>query len=295
VFAGPAAAFIASVTWAYATARYARAAREVGSTRVNAMRAFTAFPVFVLLYAAFGTGPVLSRLDFTRTTFLVVSVVSSYGGADTLFLMAARRIGVSTALSIASVYPLWASLWGVVVDGEPLGPMRAAGILCAVAGVIWLVRLSGGSDSAAGERRDARGLGLALVTSLLWAANSVGVKQGATDLDPLGVTAFRFFVGLVLLAPQLAMPGVRALPRAPSGGWLPVLPALVADAILGSLAYVYGLSHTDLAVGATLSSLAPLVSVPFAIALGEERWNRVRFAAIVLTVSGIALLMTSAH
>ena len=258
------------------------------------MRAFTAFPVFVLLYAAFGTGPVLSRLDFTRTTFLVVSVVSSYGGADTLFLTAARRIGVSTALSIASVYPLWAALWGVVMDGEPVGPVRAVGILCAVAGVTWLVRLSGGSDSAS-EPRDARGLGLALLTSLLWAANSVGVKQGATDLDPLGVTAFRFFVGLVLLAPQLALPGVRALPRAPTGGWLPVAPALVADAILGSLAYVYGLSHTDLAVGATLSSLAPLVSVPFAIALGEERWNGVRFAAIVLTVSGVALLVTSFH
>jgi drug/metabolite transporter (DMT)-like permease len=73
----------------------------------------------------------------------------------------------------------------------------------------------------------------------------------------------------------------------------PLLPALVADSIVGALAYVYGLSHTDLAVGATLSSLAPLFSVPFAIAAGEERFDARRSAAIVVTVAGIVLLLQS--
>jgi drug/metabolite transporter (DMT)-like permease len=291
LLAGPAAAFTASVTWAYATARYSRAARDVGATRVNAMRTVVALPVFLVLYAVAGTGPVLSRLDVTRTLFLVVSVLSSYGGADVLFLVAARRIGISTALSIASVYPLWAALWGTVFDHEPVGALRALGTLCAVGGVIWLVRLSG--ETATGKPRDWWGIALAALTSVLWAANSVGVKQGAAGLDPFGVTAFRFFIGFSIVVPQLWLPRSRSLPRAPRGGWVPLLPAFVADSVFGSLAYVYGLSHTDLAVGATLSSLAPLVSVPFAIALGEERWSLPRFTAIVVTVSGIGVLMTS--
>ena len=65
----------------------------------------------------------------------------------------------------------------------------------------------------------------------------------------------------------------------------------VLDAIFGSIFFVYGLANTDLAVGATLSSLSPLISVPFAIALGEERWSAPRAIAITATVGGIVLLV----
>ena len=53
------------------------------------------------------------------------------------------------------------------------------------------------------------------------------------------------------------------------------------------------LAHTDLAVGATLSSLAPLLVVPVAIAMGEERWSPARFGAVLATVLGIALLVVT--
>jgi drug/metabolite transporter (DMT)-like permease len=71
-------------------------------------------------------------------------------------------------------------------------------------------------------------------------------------------------------------------------------PAIAADGLLGSSLYVYGLSHSDLAVGATLTSLAPLISVPIAIALGEERWNGRRVAAVAMTVAGAVTLVGAA-
>jgi drug/metabolite transporter (DMT)-like permease len=70
-----------------------------------------------------------------------------------------------------------------------------------------------------------------------------------------------------------------------------LLPAIFADALLGSTFYVYGLGHSDLAVGATLTSLAPLVSVPIAIGAGEERWNAARVLAVLATVVGVVILM----
>ena len=54
---------------------------------------------------------------------------------------------------------------------------------------------------------------------------------------------------------------------------------------------MYGLAHTDLAVGATLSSLAPLMSVPFALFYREERWSPPRFAAVTATVAGVIMLI----
>ena len=286
----PAAAFTASATWAFATSRYTRASREVGSTRVNLARTCVALPAFVGMRLLAGGGPFLSGVTPLGATWLVVSIVCSYALADSLFLTACRRVGLTTALSIASTYPLWAAVWGTVVDHEPVGAGRAVGMLLAVGGVVWLVQLGNGGATGSAQR-DTAGLGLAVTASLLWALNSIGVKRGAAGMNLFDVNVFRFTVAFLILSPQLWLPSERVRARAPAGGWLILLPALLADCVLGSLCYVYGLSNTDLAVGATLSSLAPLISVPFAIAAGEEHFDLRRLGAIVATVTGIALLV----
>jgi drug/metabolite transporter (DMT)-like permease len=284
------AAFTASVTWAYATAYYSRASRVVGAARVNLARVVVALPTFIVIRLIRGGDGFVSGITPAQAAWLVGSVVCSYAFADSLFLAAARHIGITTALSIASTYPVWAAMWGAFVDGEPITKGRVLGTVLAVSGVVWLVRLQRGAVPSASHPA-LGGFVLAFIASLLWSLNSIGVKRGAQGLDTIDVTVLRFMAGFCLLVPQLFLPGSRAMARAPAEGWLRLLPALVADAVIGSLAYVYGLSHTDLAVGATLSSLAPLVSVPFAIALGQERWSVRRFAAVVTTVAGVALLV----
>jgi drug/metabolite transporter (DMT)-like permease len=290
VLLGPAAAFTASVTWAFATTRYSRASREVGSARVNLARAVVATSGFALLRLFQGGEPVLSGMTLHAASWLAGSIVCSYALGDSLFLTASRRVGITTALSIASTYPLWAALWGTVVDHEPLGPVRGAGMLLAVGGVMWLVQL-GHADPTRSEHRSFGGVVLSLVTSLLWALNSISLKRGSVGMNLLDVNVFRFGLAFFLLLPQVLLPSARALAGAPRGGWRSLLPALLVDCVLGSLSYVYGLAHTDLAVGATLSSLAPLISVPFAIAAGEEHFDARKLAAITATVAGVALLV----
>jgi len=287
---GPLAAFGASVTWAYATTRYARVSREIGSVRVNYARALVAFPAFGLIGIALHGRGVLAGATLPALPWLVVSVLSSYALGDSVFLTAARRAGVTTALAIASTYPLWATLFGSVVSGEPLGATRAFGTLLSVAGVAWLVRLSDDTRAPrAHGRRDVIGILLAVVASLLWALNSVSVKKCAGRLDVFQVNTVRYALALGFLRLSLSRPST--LPSSPAAGWGPLVPALVADAVFGSLFYVYGLSHTDLAVGATLSALSPLVSVPIAVVMGEERWSGRRFVAVLATVGGVALLV----
>lgn len=279
------------MTWAYATTRYARVSCEVGSVRVNYARALVAFPTFFALGLVLHGPRLLSGVTLAALPWLVVSVLSSYAFGDAVFLTAARHTGVTTALAIASTYPLWATLFGAFVSGEPLGGARALGTLLSVAGVVWLVRLSshGRVSGSTSAPRDPMGVVLAILASVLWAVNSVSVKRAALGLDVFQVNAARYGLALAFLHLQVRRsPG---LPSSPSAGWKSVLPALIADAVFGSLFYVYGLSHTDLAVGATLSALAPLISVPVAIALGEERWSAPRFLAVAVTVGGVAVLV----
>jgi drug/metabolite transporter (DMT)-like permease len=53
---------------------------------------------------------------------------------------------------------------------------------------------------------------------------------------------------------------------------------------------VYGLTHTSLVVGNTLSALAPVLSVPVSVALKLEKFSWIRTLAVLTVVVGLSLL-----
>ena len=123
---------------------------------------------------------------------------------------------------------------------------------------------------------------------MLWAGNTVSVKLGGTGIAAWHANLIRFLIAWPILAAtsSLTTRPTRddAVARAAYRGLVPVS---LAEACVGASLFVYGLAHTDLAVGATLSSLAPLMSVPFALLYREERWSPPRFAAVTATVAGV--------
>lgn len=290
---GACAALSSSCTWAYASTRYAQASRSVGSVRVNLARATIVSPIYFVCAFALTHGAPLSGYTGAKAGWLALSVLTSYTLGDGIFFFAASRLGISTALSIASIYPLWAALAGVVWNGEPFGATHAAGTLLCVVGVAALVRMAAPATEqpSSPRRRDLVGVALAVATSLFWATTSVAIKRGAVGLSAWQVNALRYPLAMLVLLPVLAAGRARGTIAPVKIDWRRLLAPSLADGVFGSLGFVYGLSHTDLAVGATLTSLAPLVSVPVAIVLGEERWSAPRFAAVAATVGGVAILV----
>lgn len=286
---GAAAALGSSCTWAYASTRYAVAAREVSPVRVNLFRMIYALPFFVA--GGLWTGTLGRGLTLRHLGLLLVSTLCSYAFADNVFFAAARRIGVSSALAIASSYPLWAALKGTLIDHQPFGPARAVGTALCVGGVVAIIRLR---EPPLGDAapRDRRGVPLAIATSVLWAGNSISIKAGAAGLSLPTVNAVRYAMAIAILG-ALVVAGRAAGARGPVGGWRSLAPAMVLDSLLGSVLFIYGLRETDLAVGATLSSLAPLVSLPIAVWLRVERLSPAKVVAVAVTVGGIALLASS--
>ena len=249
---GIAAALTSSATWAYASARYALASREVSPVRVNLVRVGLTLPIFVVIGAATGQ---LGGLDRTSVTWLTISTLCSYAFADSLFFAAARRIGVSSALAIASSYPLWSALKGTLIDGEAFGYGRAAGTLLCVGGVGAIIKLGATSTAKMADApKDRLGVPLAVVTSVLWAGNTIAIKAGSVGLSLYTVNGLRYAIALALLCLYVAL-GRAPGPTRPARGWLPMLPAVILDCVFGSMLFIYGLVHTDLAVGATPSTL----------------------------------------
>ncbi len=287
---GALAAFGSSVTWAYASARYALASREVSPLRVNLVRMMLSTPIF--LGAALLTNTLTAGVTLRHLGWLALSTLCSFALADNLFFAAAKRIGVSSALAIASTYPLWAALKGTLIDGEPFGLARASGTLLCVGGVATIIKLSDSNAGTGDEVRDSKGVWLALATSILWGGNTISIKAGSVGLSLATVGWMRNAFALVILG-ALVLSGRAPGATRPKRGWLGMVPAIIFDCWIGSVIFMYGLSHTDLAVGATLSSLAPLLSLPIAVRMGVEKLSPPKLAAVATTVAGIVLLASS--
>ena len=279
---GAAAALGSAGLWAFASTRYTATSRTIGSAAVNLTRTLIVLPIF-LIVALFDThGALTSGITTVRLAWLAVSVFCSYALADLIFFASARRLGISTALAIASSYPLLSSLWGVMINHEPLGIWRALGIVLSVAGLVALVKLANPSKKSV---HDFRGVLLAIATSILWAGNTISVKNGSTGLSPFQANFFRYLIALPILAltVRVVTPQKRPAFRA-------LLFPSIAEAFIGSTLFVFALSNTELAIGSTLSAMAPLLAVPFSLMIGEERFHGARIVAIAVTVCGVILL-----
>ncbi|HMU37714.1 MAG TPA: DMT family transporter [Pseudomonadota bacterium] len=301
---GPFFALLSSLTWAIGSSVYARQAGRVGALEVNLTRALCATPMFLVSALVFFGPGSLFTIPARQVGWLSLSVACSYVVGDTLFYLAALRLGTPTALAIASSYPVWSALFGALFLHETLGALRMVGTLLCVAGIIWLVLLQTRNEaSTASERavfpttRSTKILGvvLALLTSLCWAGNTYSLRQGGENLPLFVVNSYRYLLaslvlGVAWLKTHKYRPVGGQLLRSPKA-LLGFLPAVLLEAFFGSSIFVYAITHTDLSISAPLTSLAPLFSVPIGVLLKTEPLCARRLAAIVLTVGGIVCLV----
>lgn len=299
---GPLACLGSAAFWALAANVYARVARDHGPMAVNFMRAALSFPIF--LAAALVSGPAagLALVTPGRAGWLLLSVVGSYVVGDALFLASARSLGVPVSLAIASTYPLWSAFAGWAFLGQSVGAAGLAGVGLVVAGVVTVIgrrrgrdegpEASEGASAGHGAHPGTTGVLLALATSLFWALNTFAVTKGGAELPVAAVNVFRMGFAAALLPV-----GTLLMRRRPSSLVVPasemkrVWPVFLLESVGGTALFVVGLTHTPLAVAAALTSLAPALSVPFALVIGRERLDARTLAGIFVVTAGIVLLV----
>jgi transporter family protein len=271
---------------------------------VNFMRASLSFPVFLVVALVQGPASGLGEVTAGRAGWLLVSVLGSYAVGDALFLASTHLLGVPVALAIASTYPLWSAFAGWAFLGQSVGPAGVAGVGLVVAGVVTVVRRGRGASHGAsaapsiGERArgpdHAAGVLLAVATSLFWALNTFAVARGGEGLPVAGVNTVRMGMAAVLLPLVRLAAGGRGTPLlVPAREMRHAWPVFLLESVGGTALFVIGLTRSPLAVAAALTSLAPVLSVPFAAFIGRERVGARALLGIVLVTAGIVLLVSS--
>lgn len=327
---GPAAALGSAFTWAFASVIYTQAAKSLGPPSANLLRSLTVLPIYALLALALHGPSAFVHVQPGVLGWLTLSTICSFALGDLVFYMAAIRLGTPTALAIAAVYPVWATLAGAVALGETLTRTRILGLLCCVAGVVWLIisqrsvaersrsgppsdadrsLVHGSGDgvsdshkmSAAGRsstrrartRRYAVGLLLSLLTSLMWAGNSYALRQAGTQMPFLVVNALRFSLASIALYIVFRAQGGDSLRTCAGrlGAARRFYVTVLIEALGGSSLFVYALSSTDLSIAAPLCSLAPLFAVPIGVVMRTDRLSGNRVLAICVTMAGVIALL----
>ncbi len=286
-------ALLSAFLWAMASVLLTVGARRIHVLPLNLIRCVISTAFFWALLPFYGGLDAIAAIPAVAWPWLVVSVLGLLVVGDTLYFRSLDLAGVSWAMPVASVNPLWAVLLASVFLDEPLSWTLLLGALLVIVGVV-LVSRSAGSVGAAGQadpRARRRGIMLALVVSLLWGAGQVALKPATAGMHSVVANSVRQPMGLLMLLGLTLRQGRwRALRKLDLKSWAVIGIASLVGTGVGTLFFVMAIQQAGAGRTAVLTATSPLVAIPFSMLWLRERPTRWTLAGTLLTTAGIVLV-----
>ena len=277
--------------WAISTNVYKTQSPEATPIAIAALKmwAAMAFMTFIVLLP-FRTIPFY--VPYESILILAVSVGISLVVGDMVYLTAQERIGVSYAFPIASIYPISTYIIAIFFIGETIIVSRFVGIIIAVIGVSLLSREQAvNNDSQELTKFDGLGIGLALIAALCWSLGGILLQVGVADIEPIDANFVRMLFGGAIFVPVVLTAVNRGMPKPTRKATKIIVGAGFLGMTLGSLLYTYAVKMIGASVAALLGSTSPLFAVPVSMILLKESVSKRSILAILLTVSGVVLVI----
>jgi drug/metabolite transporter (DMT)-like permease len=276
----------AALAWAITSLLARTLMPHYGSVTINAVRSGLAGALLLACVVVTDGPGVLVRMSGPTFLSLVVSIVAAIGIGDSVFFESTRAIGLGRAMTIATTYPIGAAVLAAALYGEQITTPIAAGTLLTLGGVALIV----------GVRPEARperlwfGVGTAVVASVAWAVSTVMMKTPLHEIEPLTAQAIRLPLASALLWLTPWTRGAAAALRQGGRGPLVRMGALSLITAASSVLFVASLKYAGVAVGAVLSSTAPLFALPLGVIFLGERASAWTLLGALVTVAGIVVL-----
>ena len=269
-------------------------AKRIHVLPLNLIRCVLSTAFFWVLLPFYGGLDALAAIPAAAWPWLVLSVLGLLVVGDTLYFRSMDLAGVSWAMPVASVNPLWAVLLASVFLDEPLSWTLLLGALLVIAGVILVSR---SSDSRADDRRvdpgaRRKGILMALLVSVLWAIGQVTLKPATEGMHSVVANSVRQPLGMVMLLGLTLWRGKwRELQKLDRKSWAVIGIASLVGTGLGTLFFVMAIQLAGAGRTAILTSTTPLIAIPFSMLWLSERPTRWTLAGTVLTTTGIVLVV----
>jgi uncharacterized membrane protein len=287
-------ALVSALLWALASVLLTVGAKVLPVVPLNFVRCAVSTAFFWALLPFFGGLQALAQITPSNWLWLVVSVIAMLVVGDTLYFRSLDLAGVSWAMPVANINPLWAVMLAALFIGEPLSWSLLAGAVLVVLGIILVSRSTGKpaeSNPADGRARKV-GLLLALAVSVIWAVGQVSLKPATDGLDSVVANSVRQPMAMLMLLGLTLVRGQgRDLRRLDRKSWLVIIVASLLGTGIGSLLFVMAIQLAGAGRTAVLTGTAPAMAIPFSMLWLAERPTRWTVAGTLLTVAGIVLVV----
>jgi uncharacterized membrane protein len=289
---GEVIAFASALLWAVSSVLLTVGARQIDVLPLNFLRTVVSTLFFWALLPFFGGLEAVAAIPAANWLWLLLSVLMLLVVGDTFYFLSMELAGVSWAMPVASINPLWAVLLAFLWLDEPLTWTLLAGALLVVLGIVLVSRMSGRPVAKSVDSQLRRkGLILALLVSVLWAVGQVALKPGTEGVNSVVANSVRQPMGmLALLALTLARGRWGELKKLDTRSWAVIGVASLLGTGIGSLLFVISIQMIGAGRAAVLTSTSPLMAIPFSMLWLQERPTRWTVAGTVLNTAGIALV-----
>jgi len=234
--------------------------------------------------SAIMAGIVLARGGSLRASpvALVSCVVvgSLLPGANAVLFYAEEDVPTGLASLIIASVPLWVVLLRLALR-ERQSTMVLVGVGAGFAGVAVLLQPEGGATAI--------GIGLCVLSSVMWAVGSVASTRLPMPDDPFAATTWTMLAGGLLMLP-FGLPEIGSLSMS-TGSALAWLYLVTIGSVVGFTAYTWLLARAPLGLVSTYAYVNPVVAILLGVLFRNESVSARMLVGAAIVVGSVAVVV----
>ncbi len=225
-----------------------------------------------------------SRTDWKNLAWLGLLAVPFNQG---FFLWGLSHSSPAHAALFYSTTPLFVLIVSVLRGEERFTPLKVAGMLAALAGVV-LILLEHGLRM---DRRYLLGDGLLLMAVICWALYSVQGRGLMREHRPMTVTALSLVLGTAMSLPAAPWAFRGFHPASyPMAAWGAILFLGLITSVLSYYLWIWCLSHTQASRVAVFTNFQPVVTTLLAFLIFHEHFAVNFFVGGAMVLAGVLVV-----
>ncbi len=290
---GEIAALSAAICWTITGLSFESAGKRVGSLAVNFITLIFGF-IFISIYSYFARDYMFPiDASISNWTLLSISGVIGFFLGDIFLFRAYVELGTRLSLLIMATSPPMTAILAFLFLKEDIAPLGIVGMLITVLGIS-IVILS----KKTGERKfklnhSLKGIIFAFLGAIGQSVGSIFSKVGMGDYNPFAATQIRIiagFISFLLLFIFLNKWGILKEAIKDKKAIAIIALGSIFGSFLGVSLQLTSLQYTAAGITATITSITPVIIIPFSILIFKEKIRAREILGAVLSVLGVGVL-----
>ena len=290
---GEIAALSAAICWTITGLSFESAGKRVGSLAVNFITLIFGF-IFISIYSYFARDYMFPiDAGISNWTLLSISGVIGFFLGDIFLFRAYVELGTRLSLLIMATSPPMTAILAFLFLKEDIAPLGIVGMLITVLGIS-IVILS----KKTGERKfklnhSLKGIIFAFLGAIGQSVGSIFSKVGMGDYNPFAATQIRIiagFISFLLLFIFLNKWGILKEAIKDKKAIAIIALGSIFGSFLGVSLQLTSLQYTAAGITATITSITPVIIIPFSILIFKEKIRAREILGAVLSVLGVGVL-----